>query len=77
MDNLKILYMYQKKIQVIQNETFNNLKNLVELLLHLNEIKVIDENVFKGMDNLEILYLFSNKIRKIPNETFNNLINLI
>jgi phage gp45-like len=28
MDSLKILYLYSNKIQKIQNETFDNLKNL-------------------------------------------------
>jgi Leucine-rich repeat (LRR) protein len=33
MDNLKYLYLNSNKIQKIKNETFNNLKNLEELLL--------------------------------------------
>ena len=70
---MKILFIYSNKILKIQNETFNNLKNLVNLRLDKNEIKELDKNSFHGLDNLKDLYLHSNKIQKIQNETFNNL----
>jgi Leucine-rich repeat (LRR) protein len=57
MDNLKNLYLHSNNIQKIQNETFDNLKNLVELWLQDNKIKEIDKFSFFGMDNLKT-YIF-------------------
>jgi Leucine-rich repeat (LRR) protein len=49
--------LHSNKIQKIQNETFNNLKSLVQLRLDENEIIEIDKNSFDGMDKLERSYI--------------------
>lgn len=70
---LKILFLNNTNIEIIQNRTFFGLKELELLQLDHNKITELNGVEFLGLDNLKELYLHNNKINSIQNDTFSHL----
>uniref|UniRef100_A0A336M2K6 CSON010840 protein n=1 Tax=Culicoides sonorensis TaxID=179676 RepID=A0A336M2K6_CULSO len=64
------------KIKEILNGTFIKAKNLIEVNLSYNLIKVLPTSAFIGVENLVSLDLYGNQIEEIAIDAFNNLIKL-
>lgn len=73
---LKILFLNNSNIEIIQNRTFNGLINLEYLDLGANKLTELIGHEFHGLDNLKELYLHQNRIQYIDNTTFIELYRL-
>lgn len=73
---LKILYLVENKIEVIESRSFDGLSSLKELNLSANELNQINTQTFKSLVSLEKLCLNKNKIGAIDSEAFEDLKNL-
>ncbi|XP_016918115.2 relaxin receptor 1 isoform X1 [Apis cerana] len=64
--SLKSLSMQRNKIKGIEEDTFQNLEQLVELNLAFNEITTLPLNVFQPLKNLTSLQLGYNHLHNLP-----------
>jgi len=75
-ENLRVLNIYNNRIEVIPSRVFMNLRNTVEILLMSNRIKTIEDNAFDGMVRLDALKLSNNHIRSLGRLAFAGAPNL-
>jgi Leucine-rich repeat (LRR) protein len=61
------------KIQIVEEEAFKQLHNLVRIYLHYNQIQSLSREVFENNRKLKGIYLDDNKIKMIAPETFQHL----
>ncbi len=67
------LNLIGNKIQIVEEEAFKHLHNLVVIILHDNQIQSLSAKVFENNSKLKVIYLLSNKIKMIAPETFQHL----
>ncbi|KAJ8970412.1 hypothetical protein NQ317_009179 [Molorchus minor] len=72
---LKILFLNNSNIEIIQNRTFNGLKEMEVLHLDGNRLAELHGYEFEGLDNLREVFLQNNRITNVNNLTFANLRN--
>ena len=73
---LKILFLNNNMITVIEEHTFIQLNQLKKLNIEYNKVTNIFKSVFKGLTKLEVLELRYNQIAILNAETFIHLENL-
>ncbi len=66
MINLDKLWLYDCKIENIDENTFADLKVLSLLSLQKNKIKTFRVNTFSNLENLKELFLYENEIKELP-----------
>nr|ANG08899.1 toll family protein LongTollA2 [Parasteatoda tepidariorum] len=71
--NMRVLYMNNSNVHVINNRTFNGLKSLQSLYLQNNLISTLHGYEFERLVNLRHLYLSYNRISFVANATFMHL----
>ncbi|XP_013403978.1 insulin-like growth factor-binding protein complex acid labile subunit [Lingula anatina] len=64
------LYLSGNKLQVIQNNSFQNLNQLKYLELENSQLRKLEPNAFKGLDNLQVLKLGHNRLTSLPRDLF-------
>ncbi|CAG7831021.1 unnamed protein product [Allacma fusca] len=74
--NLKVLYLNNSGIRVVQNNSFSGLKRLEILHLENNYLDALEGYEFEPLESLRELYLQSNALSYIENGTFAGLKNL-
>lgn len=77
--NLKYLTeitLRSNQIKSIDNETFNDLDNLICVNISSNQIEKINNGVFNCLVKLTIISLSSNKINEIDHNAFKGCLNL-
>lgn len=67
------LYLNNSNIEVLKNNSFNDLQQLKILHLEYNRLKMIAGNEFSQLFQLEKLYLNNNQLGKIAIETFQHM----
>lgn len=67
---LKILFLNNSNIELIQNRTFNGLKELEVLRLDGNRLGELHGYEFEGLESLREIFLQHNRISVINNATF-------
>ncbi|XP_015924639.2 leucine-rich repeat-containing G-protein coupled receptor 5 [Parasteatoda tepidariorum] len=67
---LRLIDLSYNNIIAVEENTFTNQKNLIDLFLSHNLISEILMNSFEGLTNLQVLDLESNEIEKIHPEAF-------
>lgn len=70
---LRELSMNECKLEMIDDDAFSNLKQLVRLDLSKNLLQTLNNPSFSGLINLEYLNLSNNKIKCIDDFVFSNL----
>jgi Leucine-rich repeat (LRR) protein len=70
---IKELYLVENKIQIVEEEAFQHLYNLVRIGLHYNKIQSLSAGVFENNRELKKIYLDNNKIKIIAPGTFQHL----
>ena len=70
--SLQVLKVHKNKIEDIEANTFNGHKNLLELDIAENRIKVLRQDMFKGMPSLSKLHVHRNLIQTLGLEVFVN-----
>lgn len=70
---LRELSMDECKLEMIEDDAFSNLKQLVRLDLSNNLLETLNNPSFSGLINLEYLNLSNNKIKCIDDFVFSNL----
>lgn len=75
-DKLKVLNIYNNRIETIPGRVFINLPSTEEVLLMDNNIETIQDNAFDGMTKLKILRLGNNRIRSLGRLAFAGATNL-
>ncbi len=70
---IKGLNLEGNKIQMVEEEAFKHLHNLVWIGLRHNQIRSLNAGVFQNNPKLKVIYLNSNKIKIIAPETFQHL----
>ena len=68
--NLQLLNVKNNRIQMINNNTFVGLNQLLKLYLTSNLIQSIDDESFQPLNNLRILSLANNAIKIIQANFF-------
>ncbi|KAG5667985.1 hypothetical protein PVAND_015942 [Polypedilum vanderplanki] len=74
--NLIALRIRLGRLKEIHKSDFEKLLKLKYLNLDLNDIEVLEENLFENNKMLEIIWFEGNQIKSIDSEVFNNLPNL-
>lgn len=64
------------QITYLNNEIFENLRNLRVLALNNNNLIDLDDAIFDGLSGLEVLFLNANKLTYIDDTIFSNLVDL-
>jgi Leucine-rich repeat (LRR) protein len=67
------LHLGDNKIQIVEEQAFKHLHNLVEIYLHKNQIQSLGAKVFQNNRELKVIWLSSNKIKIIAPGTFQHL----
>jgi Leucine-rich repeat (LRR) protein len=67
------LNLYNNKIQIVEEQAFKHLHNLVWIRLSRNQIKSLSPKVFENNRKLKEICIWSNKIKMIAPETFQHL----
>ncbi len=75
--NLKELILSHNKINLIEDNSFKDLFNLIKLDLSGNEIKKINLNSFSGLKSIQFINLEGNLIDSIEDSSFESLSYLI
>jgi Leucine-rich repeat (LRR) protein len=70
---IKDLELFHNKIQIVEEEAFKHLHNLVWIGLYQNQIKSLSAKVFQNNRELKVIRIHDNKIKIISPETFQNL----
>jgi Leucine-rich repeat (LRR) protein len=70
---IKKLYLSGNKIQIVEEEAFKHLQNLIEIYLYDNQIQSLSAEVFKNNRELKVISLWNNNIKMIAPETFQHL----
>ncbi|XP_030751606.1 toll-like receptor Tollo [Sitophilus oryzae] len=70
---LRILFLNNSKVEIIQNRTFHGLKELDTLHLDGNRLTEIKGFEFEGLDSLRELFLQNNRISSIEGSSFKGL----
>jgi Leucine-rich repeat (LRR) protein len=73
---IETLVLGTNKIQIVEEEAFKHLHNLVEIWLSYNEIKSLGAGVFQNNLKLKDIGIWNNKIKMIAPEIFQHLIQL-
>jgi Leucine-rich repeat (LRR) protein len=76
MDDLEKIWLYDCKIENIDENAFDNLKVLSNLSLKGNKIKTLHVNTFGNLENLKELYLYENQLQELPAKIFEKNIKL-
>lgn len=71
--NLSRLNFDHNRLEVIQDDTFEVLSKLSELLLRNNSISKLTREIFKGLGNLKVLNLSFNKLSFLADTVFAEL----
>jgi Leucine rich repeat len=74
--NLRGVQFFAVGLSELHKEDLIPYTNLEHLLLHYNELTVLEENLFSGNPNLRTIYLPFNKIKVIHPTAFDNLTKL-
>lgn len=72
-NSLKNLHVELNKIYKISKNSFEEAKNLEELILIKNGIEILENGAFDGLSKLQKLDLKSNKISALPTGIFDDL----
>jgi Leucine-rich repeat (LRR) protein len=70
---IKGLWLEVNNIQIIEEEAFKHLHNLVKIYLYDNQIRSLGAKVFQNNRELKRIWLEGNKIKMIAPETFQHL----
>ncbi|KAM5135419.1 LOW QUALITY PROTEIN: peroxidasin homolog [Mantella aurantiaca] len=72
-DHTSILDLRFNRIQEVNSESLQKLRNLHTLLLNNNRIQRLSQKPFEKLENLKHLYLYKNEIRGIQGNAFHGL----
>ncbi|XP_059062819.1 connectin-like [Achroia grisella] len=75
--SIEEITMIKNQIEHLNKHSFNNLPNLVVLILDENNIKEIVTDTFFKLTNLQKLYFTSNNVSVIQDGAFRHLVNLL
>jgi hypothetical protein len=70
---IELLDLRKNKIQIVEEQAFKHLNNLVVIQLHRNQIQSLGAKVFQNNRKLKKIWIFNNKIKMISPETFRHL----
>ncbi|CAG9811098.1 unnamed protein product [Chironomus riparius] len=76
-NNLEGIVIANAHIKEVHQNDLKPFTKLVHLGLHVNEIEIIDEDLFKFNPNLKMISLRDNKIKQIHSKVFDNLPHLV
>ncbi|KAL7013027.1 hypothetical protein ACKWTF_015158 [Chironomus riparius] len=76
-NNLEGIVISNAQIKEVSQSELKPFTKLVHLSLHVNEIVVIAEDLFKFNPNLKMISLRDNKIKQIHSKVFDNLPHLV
>jgi len=75
--NTKKIEIFARRLQIIDEDSFQNCKNLTHLDLKNNKIRQFHKNAFKENPELNQLLLWFNEIAELPEDPFTNLQKLV
>lgn len=73
-NNLEGIVIANANIKEVHQSDLKPFPNLIHLGLHVNEIEVIEEDLFKNNPKLKMISLRHNKIKQIYSKVFDNLV---
>ncbi|XP_072043490.1 toll-like receptor 2 [Amphiura filiformis] len=74
--SLQVIELHSNQLNVIPDDAFNGLYNLLNLDLSVNNISYIYDNSFKGLHQLLLLDLSQNKLKNLTGTSFRDLVSL-
>jgi len=75
--NTQKIEIFARGLQIIDEDSFQNCKNLTHLNLYNNKIRQFHKNAFKENPELNQLLLWFNEITELPEDPFTNLQKLV